>query len=117
MMIVNSYVKPRVLSSRAPSSLTRRCSSYRASRFQAKASNSYYTVQRGDWLSNIAPKYNVSVEDIKQANASVLGEESVIYPGQKLVIPGGDAGAGTLKTVVALGAAAAAAVFVLLRKK
>ena len=45
MMIVNSYVKPRVLSSRAPSSLTRRCSSYRASRFQAKASNSYYTVQ------------------------------------------------------------------------
>ncbi|XRB07746.1 LysM peptidoglycan-binding domain-containing protein [Pycnococcus provasolii] len=72
---------------------------------------------RGDWLSNIAPKYNVSVEDIKQANASVLGEESVIYPGQKLVIPGGDAGAGTLKTVVALGAAAAAAVFVLLRKK
>ena len=29
----------------------------------------------------------------------------------------GDAGAGTLKTVVALGAAAAAAVFVLLRKK
>lgn len=52
----------------------------------AEASTNY-TVQRGDSLYLIANKFGVSVSAIKSANG-LSGDK--IYPGQSLVIPGGD---------------------------
>lgn len=43
-----------------------------------------YIVQKGDFLSKIAEKYKVSVEEIKKANNL---KSDIIYPGQKLIIP------------------------------
>ncbi|MBX3063271.1 MAG: LysM peptidoglycan-binding domain-containing protein [Anaerolineae bacterium] len=50
---------------------------------------SYYTVQRGDTLKSIAAKFNVTWQQIVQANS--LANPNVIYVGQKLYIPGASA--------------------------
>ena len=74
------------------------------------AGKKYHTVQKGEWLSSIAPQYNVSTEKIKEANAEAIGEGDLIYPGQQLVIPATGSGVkGVLvKVVVALLVVAAA---------
>lgn len=44
-----------------------------------------YTVQKGDSVWKIATKYQIGVSEIVQANN--LKNPSLIYPGQKLIIP------------------------------
>lgn len=50
------------------------------------ASSGSYTVKSGDTLSAIAAKHGVKLSDILSANKLTMS--SVIYPGNKLVIPG-----------------------------
>lgn len=45
-----------------------------------------YTVQQGDYPGSIAAQFNISVDDLLAANK--LTSESVIYPGDVLLIPG-----------------------------
>ena len=45
-----------------------------------------YTVQRGDTISSIARKYGLTIKDLIEANDIV--NPNLIFPGQKLVIPG-----------------------------
>jgi len=52
------------------------------------ANDSSYIVQEGDTVALIAQKFDLSVEDLAQANA--LSDANVIYTGQQLIIP--DAG-------------------------
>lgn len=47
-----------------------------------------YTVQRGDTLGRIAREHDVSVADLIEANN--LSNPNLIFPGQKLVIPGSE---------------------------
>ena len=47
--------------------------------------NSTYVVQRGDTLSKIGQRFNITVQDLISANS--LSNPSVIYAGQELVIP------------------------------
>lgn len=47
---------------------------------------SAYTIQRGDTLSSIAARFNVSLSQLIEANA--IFNPSLIYAGQTLVIPG-----------------------------
>jgi LysM repeat protein len=54
------------------------------------AAGSTYTVRRGDSLSAIALRYGTTVAALKKANGL---SGSVIYAGQRLVIPGGGSGA------------------------
>jgi len=49
----------------------------------------YYTVQRGDTLAKIAMRFGVSTWSIVQANN--LANPHLIYPGQRLYIPGASA--------------------------
>ena len=44
----------------------------------------YYIVQKGDYLTKIAKKFNTSVNEIKKLNNL---KSDKIYPGQKLLIP------------------------------
>lgn len=44
----------------------------------------YYVVQKGDYLSKIAKKFNTSISEIKKLNNL---KSDVVYPGQKLLIP------------------------------
>jgi len=44
-----------------------------------------YTVQRNDTLSKIAARYNLTVDDVAQANG--IDDPNLIHPGQKLQIP------------------------------
>jgi len=46
-----------------------------------------YIVKQGDWLSKIARRFGTSVSAIVQANPAVTNPD-LIYPGQRLVIPG-----------------------------
>ncbi|MGN8132018.1 LysM peptidoglycan-binding domain-containing protein [Paenarthrobacter sp. 22069] len=48
-----------------------------------------YTIKAGDTLSAIASRHGVKLSDLLSANK--LGMNSIIYPGSKLVIPGGSA--------------------------
>ncbi|MCU1528550.1 MAG: hypothetical protein JWP75_2313 [Frondihabitans sp.] len=50
------------------------------------ASASSYTIVRGDTLSAIAAHHGISTQALLSANG--LGLSSIIYPGQKLTIPG-----------------------------
>jgi LysM repeat protein len=52
-----------------------------------------YTVKAGDTLSAIASRHGVKLSDLLSANQ--LGMTTVIYPGSKLVIPGGSGQANT----------------------
>jgi LysM repeat protein len=46
-----------------------------------------YEVQRGDTLSSVARRYGITVKDLVEANEEVT-DPNVIFPGQKLIIPG-----------------------------
>ncbi len=47
-----------------------------------------YTVRKGDVISGIAARYDISPRQLAEANGLALkGRGSVIYPGQKLIIP------------------------------
>lgn len=48
-----------------------------------------YSIKAGDTLSAIASRHGVKLSDLLSANK--LGMNSIIYPGSKLVIPGGSA--------------------------
>jgi LysM repeat protein len=52
----------------------------------AKPAAGQYTVVRGDTISGIAQRHGVSIQAVFSANG--LGWASIIYPGQKLTIPG-----------------------------
>lgn len=54
------------------------------------SAGSTYTIVRGDTLSSIAAKHHVSTQTLLSANG--LGWSSIIYPGQKLRIPGTSSG-------------------------
>lgn len=54
----------------------------------APSSPGSYTVKSGDTLSAIAAKHNVKLSDLLAANKLTM--TSVIYPGNKLAIPGSD---------------------------
>ncbi|BDZ50426.1 hypothetical protein GCM10025867_26670 [Frondihabitans sucicola] len=59
---------------------------------------SSYTIVRGDTLSSIASRHHVSTQSLLTANG--LSWSSIIYPGQKLSIPGSSAST-PVKTVAA----------------
>ena len=47
-----------------------------------------YTVRKGDVISGIAARHDISPRQLAEANGLALkGRGSVIYPGQKLIIP------------------------------
>ncbi|MGO4806746.1 LysM peptidoglycan-binding domain-containing protein [Arthrobacter sp. 2MCAF15] len=50
------------------------------------ASSASYTIKAGDTLSGIAARNNVRLSDVLSANRLTMS--SIIYPGQKLAIPG-----------------------------
>ncbi|MGO4492039.1 LysM peptidoglycan-binding domain-containing protein [Arthrobacter sp. 2YAF22_2] len=52
----------------------------------APASSGSYTIKAGDTLSGIAARHSVKLSDILSANQLTMS--SIIYPGNKLVIPG-----------------------------
>ncbi|MCB1046379.1 MAG: LysM peptidoglycan-binding domain-containing protein [Calditrichaeota bacterium] len=51
----------------------------------------HHTVKRGETLGRIAARYGISLSTLRAANN--LGSRSLIHPGQKLVISGGNGGA------------------------
>ncbi|MFN4226515.1 MAG: LysM peptidoglycan-binding domain-containing protein [Candidatus Ratteibacteria bacterium] len=52
--------------------------------FEFEKDNKIYIVQKGDYLSKIAEKFRVNVDEIKKVNNL---KSDIIYPGQKLIIP------------------------------
>ena len=48
---------------------------------------SYHTVAPGDWLSKIAPTYDMTWQELYDANRTLISNPDLIYPGQKLMIP------------------------------
>jgi LysM repeat protein len=56
----------------------------------APASSGSYTIKAGDTLSGIAARHSVKLSDILSANRLTMS--SIIYPGNKLVIPGASSG-------------------------
>jgi nucleoid-associated protein YgaU len=52
-----------------------------------EATANTYTVQPGDSLSKIGEKYNVSWQQIFEANRDKIDDPDKIYPGQELTIP------------------------------
>ncbi len=55
-------------------------------RRRRRASSGSYTIKAGDTLSGIAARNGVRLSDVLSANRLTMS--SIIYPGQKLVIPG-----------------------------
>ena len=53
---------------------------------ESTASNSVYTVMKGDCLWSIARKYKTTAQKIYDLNKQIIKNPSLIYPGQKLVI-------------------------------
>jgi LysM repeat protein len=54
----------------------------------AGTSECTYVVQAGDNLFRIATNNDVTLDDMRAANASLVGEAPILQPGQVLVIPG-----------------------------
>jgi rfaE bifunctional protein nucleotidyltransferase chain/domain len=50
-----------------------------------------YTIQYGDTLSGIAQRFGVSLSALEAANPQI-GNPNLIYPGERLTIPGGGSG-------------------------
>ena len=53
---------------------------------EKNASISIYVVQKNDTIWNLAKKYNTTMEDIIKINN--IENPDIIYPGEKLIIPG-----------------------------
>ncbi len=54
-----------------------------------KSGAACYVVQSGDNLSNIASTFGTSVQAIWESNRTTIGPNpNLIYPGQRLYIPG-----------------------------
>ena len=53
-----------------------------------------YTVQSGDTLWSIASRFGLSVAQLVEANRNSIPDQNLIFPGQKIVIPGGAGGSG-----------------------
>lgn len=51
-----------------------------------------YTVQPGDYLSTIAPKYQITWQQLYEMNRSVISDPNRIYPGMQLRVPKGGTG-------------------------
>lgn len=64
----------------------------------AQASGPVYVVQRGDTLSLIATRFNVSINDILAANLTL--DPNVISEGQQIIIPGLEGITGVLETEI-----------------
>ena len=60
-----------------------------------------HIVEEGENLTTIAAQYEVSVADLMLVNG--LDEESLIYPGQELIIPGGEGAVVAASYVVQVG--------------
>ncbi|KJL41356.1 LysM repeat protein [Microbacterium terrae] len=60
------------------------------------AASGTYTVQAGDTVSSIAKKHGATTNAVLSANK--LGWSSIIYPGQKLTIPGATSSTGSTAT-------------------
>ena len=58
----------------------------RAGRPAVLAGGGLYAIARGDTLSSVAQRFGISVRSILERNG--LNPASIIYPGQKIVIPG-----------------------------
>lgn len=58
----------------------------RAGRPAVLADGGLYAIARGDTLSSVAQRFGISVRSILERNG--LNSASIIYPGQKIVIPG-----------------------------
>jgi LysM repeat protein len=74
------------LTSGAPTSIVATPTVAAAPAAAASASTTAYTIVSGDSISGIASRFGVSTQAVLDANG--LGWSSIIYPGQKLVIPG-----------------------------
>ena len=53
----------------------------------ASGADQNYRIRRGDTLSHIARRFNTSVRALRSANN--FSRRSVLYPGKKIIIPGG----------------------------
>jgi LysM repeat protein len=59
-----------------------------------------YTIQSGDTLSGIASAHGISTSSVFSANG--LGESSVIFPGQVIVLPGAGSASAAVSSVAAV---------------
>jgi LysM repeat protein len=73
-------------STQAPSAPAAPAATKPASSAPAPASSGSYTIKAGDTLSGISARNGVRLSDVLSANRLTMS--SIIYPGQKLVIPG-----------------------------
>lgn len=55
-----------------------------AQKKQVSIAEEYYIVRSGDTLSKIGQRYSISVDELRRLNN--LGENDLIYPGQKLLV-------------------------------
>ena len=114
-VIMNSHLVSLTRSPSLPMRMDARRSSHAAVRSRGVICHAkkYHTVQKGEWLSSIAPQYDVTTEKLRDANVKAIGEGDLIFPGQQLVIPAAGSGVkGILvKIIVALVVAAAAGIW------
>jgi LysM repeat protein len=59
------------------------------------ATGGMYTVKKGDTLSHIAARYKISLSKLLAANPKFKKNPNLIFPGQKVTIPGTSSGGGT----------------------
>ncbi len=57
---------------------------------EGDSSSTTYTIQSGDTLSKIGSNYNVSWQDIYEANRDKIDDPDKIFPGQEINIPSGE---------------------------